>query len=38
MNETTHLTVIFTNHVRLRWHIFSKQMLETTNHWLTGYR
>ena len=32
------LTEILTNHVGLLGHIFSKQMLETTNRWLTGYR
>ena len=40
MNETTYLTVIFANHVRLLGrHIFSKELLDTTctNHWLTGY-
>ena len=37
MNETTYLTVIFTNHVGLLRHIFSNQTLETTNHWLRGY-
>ena len=32
------LTEILTDHVGLLGHIFSNQMLENTNRWLTGYR
>ena len=32
------MTEIFTNRVRIVRLIFSNQTLETTNHWLTGYR
>ena len=31
------LTEIFSNHVRLSGHILSNAVLQTTNHWLTGY-